>query len=151
MNIAGERRVPASRQAVWNAVMDPDVLRDLIPGCQELTQTEPYQYDAVVQVKVGPLKATFRGKVRVTGVEAPQRCRIEGEGQGGAAGFASGSADLELVEDLEGTIIRYTADAKIGGKLAQIGSRVVTGVAEKLTRIFLDNLASHFEAKAPVT
>lgn len=150
MNIAGERRVPASRQAVWDAVMDPDILCGLIPGCQSLTQSEPFQYDAVVQVKVGPLKATFGGEVRLTDVMAPHRCRIEGEGQGGAAGFASGGADLELEEDADGTIVRYAAEAKIGGKLAQIGSRVVTGVAEKLTRTFLDNLANRFERDARV-
>ncbi|MBB3066988.1 CoxG family protein [Limibacillus halophilus] len=145
MIIAGERRVPASRQAVWHAVTDPDVLRGFIPGCQELTQTEPYQYDAVVQVKVGPLKANFSGRVRLTQVDAPQGCRIEGEGQGGAAGFASGAADLELDEGSGDTVIRYAAEAKIGGKLAQIGSRIVTGVAEKLTQTFLDNLVNHFE------
>ncbi|MEQ8441351.1 MAG: carbon monoxide dehydrogenase subunit G [Alphaproteobacteria bacterium] len=150
MNLSGEHIVPAPKKVVWDAVTDPTVLCKIIPGCQELSQTSEAEYEAVAQVKVGPLKARFKGTVRLTDIEAPDRCRIIGEGQGGAAGFASGSAYLQLEERDGVTIVRYDADASIGGKLAQIGSRIVSGVAEKLTLKFFENLSDHFEvAKEP--
>lgn len=144
MELGGENEVAATRAAVWAAINDPEVLRGIMPGCQELIRTSPHDYDAVVQVKVGPLKAKFKGQVRLEDVDPPGRCRIVGEGQGGVAGFAKGGAAVELLEADGGTLVRWQVEATIGGKLAQIGSRVVKGVAAKLAAQFFANLASHF-------
>lgn len=152
MELSGERRVGAPRQEVWAAVNDPAFLKEVIPGCQELEQVSPTRFTAVVRVSVGPLKADFKGEVRLEDVVAPLSCRLVGEGQGGVAGFAKGSARVELAEDGEGTIVSYQVDAQIGGKLAQIGSRVVQGVAAKLTARFFDGMAMKLgaeEAAAP--
>ncbi len=145
MELQGESVVAASREAVWAAINDADVLRAIIPGCLELSRTSPHDYDAVVQVKVGPLKAKFKGAVRLEDVEPPQRCRIVGEGQGGVAGFAKGAAAVELRETGGATLVSYRVEAAIGGKLAQIGSRMVKGVAAKLAAQFFDNLSAHFD------
>jgi carbon monoxide dehydrogenase subunit G len=145
MNFAGEHLIRSPKLSVWRAINDPEVLRDAIPGCQELHKKSETEFDAVVQVKVGPLKANFKGSVRLEDIQMPDRCVIVGEGQGGVAGFAKGSAQVELIESQEGTLIRYNVHSAIGGKLAQIGSRVVHGVATRLTLQFFENLVARIE------
>ncbi|MCW5749592.1 MAG: carbon monoxide dehydrogenase subunit G [Alphaproteobacteria bacterium] len=145
MNFAGEHLIRSPKHAVWDAINDPDVLRDAIPGCQELHKKSDTEFDAVVQVKVGPLKAKFKGSVRLEDIQQPHRCAIVGEGQGGVAGFAKGNAQVELIESQGATLIRYNVHAAIGGKLAQIGSRVVQGVATRLTLQFFENLVARIE------
>ncbi|MCW5730634.1 MAG: carbon monoxide dehydrogenase subunit G [Alphaproteobacteria bacterium] len=145
MNLAGEHLIRSPKLAVWNAINDPEVLREAIPGCQELHKKSETEFDAVVQVKVGPLKANFKGSVRLDDIEKPDRCVIVGEGQGGVAGFAKGNAQVELIESQGATLIRYNVHAAIGGKLAQIGSRVVQGVATRLTLQFFENLVARIE------
>lgn len=136
MDITGEYRIGAPREQVWKALNDPEVLRVCIPGCEELTHATDTEFAAKVTAKVGPIKATFRGRVTLSEVDAPNGYRISGEGQGGTAGFAKGSAKVSLADDGNATLLRYVADAQIGGKLASVGSRVIQGVAKKMSDDF---------------
>jgi len=136
MEIAGERRIPATRDVVWAALNDPDVLKDCIPGCESLEKVTDTEMNGLVRAKVGPVNAKFSGTVRLENIKAPESYTIAGEGKGGAAGFAKGSADVALAEDGADTVLTYTAKAQVGGKLAQIGSRLVKGTAEKLANDF---------------
>ena len=137
MELTGERRIEAPRETVWQALNDPEVLKAAIPGCQELEKTADNAFAATVQAKVGPVKATFAGAVEL----APESYRISGEGTGGAAGFARGGAWVRLAEDGGATVLTYEADAQVGGKLAQIGSRLIQGTARKLAGQFFDRFA----------
>ncbi len=141
MDLTGERRIEAPRKVVWRALNDPEVLRAAIPGCQELEKTADNAFTATVQAKVGPVKATFAGAVALTDIVAPESYRISGEGTGGAAGFARGGAWVKLAEDGDATLLTYQAEAQVGGKLAQIGSRLVQGTARKLASQFFDRFA----------
>ena len=141
MDMQGEVRIPAAREIVWEALNDPEVLRECITGCQSLEKTEDGNFEATVQVKVGPVKATFKGAVRLENVAAPESYAIVGEGKGGTAGFAKGSADVKLTEDRGETVLGYTVDAKVGGKLAQIGARLVNSTAKKYATEFFDKFA----------
>ena len=141
MELTGERRIEASRETVWQALNDPEVLKAAIPGCQELEKTADNAFAATVQAKVGPVKAVFAGAVELTDIVAPERYRISGEGTGGAAGFARGGAWVRLAEDGDATVLSYEADAQVGGKLAQIGSRLIQGTARKLAGQFFDRFA----------
>ncbi|MFQ5984253.1 MAG: carbon monoxide dehydrogenase subunit G [Alphaproteobacteria bacterium] len=136
MEFTGEYRIPAPRERVWAALNDPDVLKQAIPGCQELAKASDTEYTAKVVSKVGPMKATFSGKVTLSDLDPPNSYRIEGEGQGGAAGFAKGGAKVELEAEGEDTVLRYVADAQVGGKLAQLGSRLIDSTARKLADDF---------------
>ena len=140
MELTGERRIEAPRETVWQALNDPEVLKAAIPGCQELEKTADNAFAATVQAKVGPVKATFAGAVELTDIVAPESYRISGEGTGGAAGFARGGAWVRLAEDGGATVLTYEADAQVGGKLAQIGSRLIQGTARKLAGQFFDPL-----------
>lgn len=131
MDMAGEYRIPAPRNKVWDALNDPEILKQAIPGCEELTKTSETELDAKVTAKVGPVKAKFNGHVRLENINAPESYSIVGEGKGGAAGFAKGGADVHLKDDGVDTILTYSAKAEVGGKLAQIGSRLVQGAAKK--------------------
>lgn len=146
MDITGEYLIPTDRQTVWDAINDPEMLKACIPGCQELTETEEGEaggYAAKVQAKVGPVKATFNGHVHLADVNAPESYRIIGEGKGGAAGFAKGGADVWLEEiDANNTKLTYKADAQVGGKLAQLGSRLIQGTAKKYADDFFSNLTA---------
>ena len=139
MELKDEIRISAPRDEVYEALNDPEVLRQCIPGCEELTKTSDSELEAKVLLKVGPVKARFAGKVTLDKSGAPETFSLSGEGSGGAAGFAKGGADVELEEDGDETILRYTAKADIGGKLAQLGSRLVTGTAKKLSAKFFEN------------
>ena len=143
MEMSGEYRIPASRETVWQALNDPDVLRACIPGCQELERTSDTGFAATVKAKVGPVSATFKGEVEIGDIDPPAGYRIQGEGKGGVAGFAKGGANVRLAEDGGETILTYDADAKVGGKLAQIGSRLIAGTARKLADQFFGNFAEH--------
>lgn len=136
MELTDEIRIAAPRDAVYRALNDPDVLRECIPGCEELTQTAPNELEAKVVLKVGPVKARFAGAVTLDQSNAPDGFSLVGEGKGGAAGFAKGGADVTLAEEGEETVLTYTAKVEIGGKIAQLGSRLIAGTAKKLSGKF---------------
>jgi hypothetical protein len=140
MDMTGEYRIPAPRDRVWAALNDPETLKRSIPGCDSLERTADNAFAATVVAKVGPVKAKFNGAVTLTNINPPESYTISGEGKGGAAGFAKGGADVALADDGEGgTILRYTARADIGGKLAQLGSRLIDGTARKMADEFFAN------------
>ncbi len=136
MDMSGEYRIEASRDRVWAALNDPEILRQCIPGCEEIQKTSETELAAKVVAKVGPVKAKFAGKVTFSDVDPPNGYRISGEGSGGAAGFAKGGATVKLVEDGSGTLLSYKVDAHIGGKLAQIGSRLIDATSRKMADDF---------------
>lgn len=146
--------VPASKAKVWDALNDPEILKRCIPGCQSLAMTSPTDMTATVVVKVGPVKATFSGKVTLSDLDPPNSYRISGEGSGGVAGFAKGGATIKLeAESDDVTNLRYEVDAHIGGKLAQLGGRLIDSTAKKLAGEFFQNLAAALappEEPAPV-
>ncbi len=136
MELTDEIRISAPRDVVYAALNNPDVLRECIPGCEELTQAAPDQLEAKVVLKVGPVKARFAGEVSLDTSNAPGGFTLSGEGKGGAAGFAKGGADVTLTEDGDETVLTYTAKVDIGGKIAQLGSRLIAGTAKKLSGKF---------------
>ena len=131
MDLTGEYRIPAPRAKVWEGLNDPAILKQCIDGCEELNKEGDNAFTAKVTAKVGPVKAKFSGKVTLENIDAPNGYTIRGEGQGGVAGFAKGSADVKLTEDGAETVLNYAARAEVGGKLASVGSRLVEGVAKK--------------------
>jgi carbon monoxide dehydrogenase subunit G len=151
MDLTGEYRIPAPRETVWAALNNPDILKACIPGCEELNKTSDTEFVARVVARIGPVKAGFGGKVTLSEIDPPNGYTISGEGQGGAAGFAKGGAKvrLESVDGGAATVLYYTADAQIGGKLAQIGSRLVEGSAKKLADEFFAAFAAQAAAAAP--
>ena len=139
MDLNDEIFINAPRDTVYAALNDPDTLKKCIPGCEELTKHSDTELAAKVVLKVGPVKAKFGGNVLLDQSKAPEHFSLSGEGNGGVAGFAKGGADVDLVEQDGGTLLRYTAKAEIGGKLAQLGSRLVTSTANKLSKKFFEN------------
>jgi uncharacterized protein len=140
MQMNDSQRIPASREKVWAALNDPEILRQCIPGCQSLGQTAPNEMTATVVFKVGPVKATFGGRVTLSDLDPPNGYRISGEGSGGVAGFAKGGATVKLTADgVDVTILSYEVDAQIGGKLAQLGSRLIDSTAKKLAGQFFES------------
>ena len=131
MDLNGEYRIPAKRKDVWEALNDPEVLKQCIDGCEELSKDSDTQFSAKVTAKVDPVKAKFSGKVILSELDPPNGYKIAGEGQGGVAGFAKGGATVKLAEEDGNTLLSYTANAEVGGKLASVGSRLVEGVAKK--------------------
>jgi len=150
MDMTGEFRIPASREAVWKALNDPDILKQSIAGCEELEKTSDTEFTAKVTAKVGPVKARFAGKVTLSDLDPPNGYTIAGEGQGGAAGFAKGGAKVRLEPDGDGTLLKYTVNAAIGGKLAQIGARLIDGAAHKMAEEFFASFAANVAGPAPV-
>jgi carbon monoxide dehydrogenase subunit G len=134
--MAGEYRIPAPRQRVWEALNDPEVLKAAITGCEQLDKISDEELSARVKAKVGPVSATFFGKVTLSDLNPPESYTISGEGSGGVAGFAKGGAKVHLADDGDGTVLTYAAKADVGGKLAQIGSRLVQGTAKKMADDF---------------
>ncbi|MEO0772577.1 MAG: carbon monoxide dehydrogenase subunit G [Pseudomonadota bacterium] len=149
MDMTGEHRIAAPRDVVWAALNDADVLRACIPGCTELDQTSPTELSAVVVQKIGPVKATFKGDVELSNINAPESYTISGEGSGGVAGFAKGGADVALAEDGAETILTYEVRATVGGKLARLGSRLIDSTARKLAAKFFDNFQEHLNNTQP--
>ncbi|MEN2989363.1 carbon monoxide dehydrogenase subunit G [Tistrella sp. BH-R2-4] len=142
MELSGEYRIPAAPETVWSKLVDPAALKDCIPGCQSVEQTGDNQYAAVVTSKIGPVKATFNGQVTLLDLDPPHSYKIAGEGKGGAAGFGKGTADVALAPDGEGgTILTYKADAQVGGKMAQLGARLIQGTVQKLADEFFASFA----------
>ncbi|MEL6204769.1 MAG: carbon monoxide dehydrogenase subunit G [Pseudomonadota bacterium] len=141
MELTDEIRIPAPKQRVYEALNDPEILKQCIPGCEELVQHSPTELEAKVALKIGPVKARFSGNVTLDPTGAPDAFSLTGEGKGGPAGFAKGGADVSLSEDGDGTLLRYEAKAEIGGKLAQLGSRLVQSTAKKLSAKFFDSFA----------
>lgn len=150
MEITGEYRIAAPREAVWRAVLDPAVLAACIPGCKELEQTGEGAYAAKVQIKVGPVSATFAGTVELKDLDPPAGCTIVGQGSGGVAGFAKGEARVSLAEEGGETILTYVADAQIGGKLAALGGRLIQATARKLSDQFFSAFAAKVGAGADI-
>ncbi len=148
MEMTGEHRIPAPREAVWQALNDPDVLKTCIPGCEELSKTSDSAFEAVVVQKIGPVKARFKGAVELTNLNAPASYTIQGEGSGGVAGFAKGGADVRLDEEAGETILSYEVQANVGGKLARLGSRLIDSTAKKLANKFFDNFEAHMNPEA---
>ncbi|MCW8952284.1 MAG: carbon monoxide dehydrogenase subunit G, partial [Rhodospirillales bacterium] len=148
MDMVGEYRINAPRQTVWEALNDPDTLKACIPGCEELVKESETDFSAKITAKVGAIRAKFGGKVTLSDLDPPNSYRIAGEGQGGVAGFAKGSAVVSLTEDGGATVLRYEAKADIGGKLASVGSRVIQGVGKKMADDFFGVFAERVGGSA---
>jgi carbon monoxide dehydrogenase subunit G len=140
MTMNGECPIAAPREAVWKMLNDAEVLKACIPGCEELTKTSETSFEAVATSKIGPVKAKFKGRVELTDLDEPNGYTLSGEGNGGVAGFAKGSAKVALSSNGADTILNYEVEAQIGGKLAQLGQRLVNGAAKKLA----DQFFAHF-------
>jgi hypothetical protein len=148
MEMNGTRQIAAPRELVWAALNDPEVLKSAIPGCQELTGGPDEGFEATVKQKVGPVSATFRGRVQLSDIVPLTSYTISGEGKGGAAGFAKGSAAVRLADSDGGTLLSYDVTASVGGKLAQLGSRLIDGFAKKMADSFFDNFRAAIEPPA---
>jgi carbon monoxide dehydrogenase subunit G len=138
LELAQRVRIPVAQSIVWSALNDPVILKDCLPGCQSFDRTGENSFEVVLVAKVGPVKATFKGAVTLNDVKPPESYRISGSGKGGVAGFAKGGAEvhLESVDGSAGTLMSYQVTASVGGKLAQVGSRLVTGAARKMANDF---------------
>ena len=149
MEMTGEYRIPAPRPTVWSALNDPAILQACIPGCESLERGAENEFKATVRAKVGPVSARFSGKVTLSDFDPPKGYRISGEGEGGVAGFAKGGATVALAEKDGGTALTYDVEAQIGGKLAQLGQRLINGSAKKLADEFFANFAEAVQGKQP--
>lgn len=146
MNLSDSRVIDADRATVWAAILDPEVLKACVPGCQEMAGTPEDGFTATVVQKVGPVKATFKGAVTLSDMQPPESVTIAGEGKGGAAGFAKGGAKVRLEAQGDQTVLHYEVEAKVGGKLAQLGSRIIDGFAKKMADQFFTNFQDHVGA-----
>ena len=155
MEMNGEREIAAPRQVVYDALNDPEVLKESIPGCETVERTSDTSFTAKVALKVGPVKAKFTGDVSLEDLNPPESYSLVGKGKGGPAGFASGRANVALAEQNGGTLLSYTVDVEIGGKIAQLGSRLIDGTANRLSGEFFDKFSAIAEERsgisAPVT
>ncbi len=149
MDMTGEQLIPMGQVDTWAALNDVDVLKEVIPGCEGLDKVSNEEFHVQVHTKIGPVSARFKGKMLLKDIAAPNAYTIVFDGQGGAAGFAKGEARVELIPDGEQTLLRYSAKATIGGKLAQIGSRLVDGAARKLADQFFTAFRGRYTAEEP--
>ncbi len=149
MQMSGEYRIEASRDAVWAALNDPEVLKLAIPGCEEIDKFSDTEFAAKVKIKLGPVSAKFTGNVTLSDLDPPNGYTIRGQGKGGPAGFAKGGAKVRLEADGAATILSYDVDAQVGGKLAQIGSRLIDATAKKLAGDFFARFAEVVEDAEP--
>ena len=140
MDVSGEYRLSVSRQVVWNALLDPEILQQCIPGCESFEKLGDDRYKATVKTAIGPVKATFSSELRIVDPVPPESYRLEGEGKAGAVGFGRGGADVTLSEEGGETVLSYSADFQVGGRLAQIGSRLVVGATRKIADQFFGRL-----------
>ncbi|MEL6618263.1 MAG: carbon monoxide dehydrogenase subunit G [Pseudomonadota bacterium] len=145
MQMSGSMEIAADRATVWAALLDADVLKECVPGCQEMAGNPDDGFEATVVQKVGPVKATFKGAVQLLDRVPPESLRLEGEGKGGAAGFAKGGAAVSLHDSDGGTRLDYVVEAKVGGKLAQLGSRIIDGFARKMADQFFERFRTAVE------
>jgi uncharacterized protein len=141
MDMTGEFRIPAPRQRVWEGLNDPEILKQSIPGCETIEKLSDTEFAAKVTARVGPVKANFNGKVALSDLDPPNGYTIGGEGQGGVAGFAKGGARVSLAEEGGETVLHYEVHAQVGGKLAQIGSRLIDATARKMAQEFFGRFA----------
>lgn len=150
MEMTGERQIAAPRQRVWEALNNPEVLKASIPGCDSVERTGDDSFEAKVSVKLGPMSAKFGGKVQLTNINPPASYTISGEGSGGAMGFAKGGADVAL-EDVgpNATVLRYNVKAQVGGKMAQLGARLIDSTAKSMADQFFDRFAAQVNPPAP--
>jgi len=148
MEMTGEQRLPAPREVVWAALNDPEVLKQCIPGCEEIEKLSDTEMTAKVAVKVGPVSAKFTGQVTLSDLDPPNGYTISGEGKGGVAGFGKGGAKVTLAPDGDGTILRYEVTASVGGKLAQIGARLIDATAKKMAEDFFGRFSGIVSATA---
>ena len=149
MTMTGEATLPADRPKVWALLNDPEVLKACIPGCESLERVGDNGFAAVVKTKIGPVSATFRGKVELSDIVPLVGYTISGEGEGGVAGFAKGGAKVSLADAAGGTLLRYDVEAHVGGKIAQLGARLVDGVAKNMADKFFANFAAAAGGPAP--
>lgn len=147
MELSGSREISADRETVWAKLNDAEALKACIPGCEELSGSPQDGFEAVVKQKVGPVRATFRGTVTIENAVPPESYRLVGEGKGGVAGFAKGGADITLTQTETGTELGYDADIQVGGKLAQLGNRIVGGFARKMIDAFFANFEALCEGR----
>lgn len=153
MEMSGEELINAPKSVVWEALNDPEILKQAISGCESVVKESDTAFSATVKVKVGPVKATFKGAVTLSNMDAPNGYTITGEGKGGAAGFGKGGADIKLTDADGGTLLSYNAKASVGGKMAQIGSRLIDSTAKKLAGEFFakfNELVSDAQAASTV-
>ncbi len=149
MKLTDSREIAAQSQDVWAALLNPEILKACVPGCTEMSGTAEEGFEATVVQKVGPVKATFKGAVTLSDMNEPHSLTLTGEGKGGAAGFAKGGADVKLEPSETGTLLTYDVEAKVGGKLAQLGSRIIDGFAKKMADQFFADFASAVEGDNP--
>jgi carbon monoxide dehydrogenase subunit G len=155
MDMTGERRIPAPRETVWQALNDPEVLKASIPGCESLEKLSDTDMKATAAVRIGPISARFTGNVHLADIDPPNGYTISGEGQGGVAGFAKGGAKVHLDDDGVGTLLRYDVHAQVGGKIAQLGARLIDASAKQMADAFFDRFSAYVAppatTAAPVT
>ena len=147
MTMNGEYELAAPPQTVWEKLNDTETLKACIPGCEQLDKTSDTEFHAIATVKIGPVKAKFKGKVKLSDLDPPNGYKISGQGDGGVAGFAKGGATVKLSPKNGGTLLSYNVDAQIGGKLAQLGQRLVNGAAKKVADDFFANFANAVNPK----
>ena len=148
MDMTGERHIPAPRRMVWDALNDPEILKTCIPGCEKLEATSPQDMLATAAVRIGPISARFNGKVHLSDIDEPNGYTISGEGQGGVAGFAKGGAKVRLADqEAASTLLTYEVQAQVGGKIAQLGARLIDSSAKSMADAFFDNLTRELTLK----
>jgi len=150
MTMSGEVQLAASREDVWAKLNSAEVLKSCIPGCEQLDKLSDTEFQAVATTKIGPVKAKFKGKVHLSDLDPPNGYKISGEGEGGVAGFAKGAAVVTLAPKNGGTLLTYNVEAQIGGKLAQLGQRLVAGAAKKIADDFFAKFAAAVNPPPPV-
>ena len=147
MEMHDSQRIAAPREAVYAALNDPEVLKQCIPGCEELEMVSPTEMNATVTLRIGPVKARFKGAVELTDLVPPESYTISGEGKGGVAGFAKGGAKVTFIEEGDETVLQYDVKADIGGKLAQLGGRLIDSTSKKLAGQFFKNFGAVLEER----
>ena len=148
MEIKGEYQIASSREQVWAALIDPEMLEKCIPGCESLQQTGEHEFEAVIKAAIGPVRARFNTRISLDDLNPPQSYTLVGESKAGAAGFGRGSAAVRLTEDDGGTLLSYVADFRVGGKLAQVGSRLVLGATRKTADDFFGQFSRELDPGA---
>lgn len=150
MEMSGDRLIEAPKETVWTALNDPEILKSCIPGCESITKTSDTDFSAVVAVKLGPISARFTGKVLLSDLDPPNGYTISGEGQGGVAGFAKGGASVKLTDEEGGTKLAYKVNAQIGGKMAQLGARLIDSTAKQMAESFFTKFSAVVAPPAPL-